>query len=187
MSRSSFAGAGAAAALACLRMKPARLSGTEGAALAGPLETCVLDSMVGLVTASTRRGDGGLPACGARMVGGDARKVLRRLGNSQTESHKRCLWCLDSDGMRFQEDEEQPGWERQHAPLVLHDEHVAIAMEVADLKGMQLARLAFLLEGVGGRADLNLPDRIHPTVEGHKIVAENVWKYLRPVLQKLQG
>ena len=69
MSRSSFAGAGAAAALACLRMKPARLSGTEGAALAGPLETCVLDSMVGLVTASTRRGDGGLPACGARMVG----------------------------------------------------------------------------------------------------------------------
>ena len=47
--------------------------------------------------------------------------------------------------------------------------------------------IPFLLEGVGGRADLNLPDRIHPTVEGHKIVAENVWKYLRPVLQKLQG
>lgn len=46
--------------------------------------------------------------------------------------------------------------------------------------------IPFLLEGVGGRADLNLPDRIHPTVEGHKIVAENVWKHLRPVLQKLQ-
>ena len=46
--------------------------------------------------------------------------------------------------------------------------------------------IPFLLEGVGGRPELNLPDRIHPTVEGHKIVAENVWKYLRPVLQKLQ-
>ena len=44
--------------------------------------------------------------------------------------------------------------------------------------------IPFLLEGVGGRADLNLPDRIHPSVEGHKIVAENVWKVLRPILEK---
>lgn len=40
----------------------------------------------------------------------------------------------------------------------------------------------FLLEGVGGIASLNLPDGIHPNVEGHKIVAETVWKTLRPVL-----
>jgi len=46
--------------------------------------------------------------------------------------------------------------------------------------------IPFLLEGVGGHPELNLPDRIHPTVEGHKIVADNVWKYLRPVLEKLQ-
>jgi len=45
--------------------------------------------------------------------------------------------------------------------------------------------IPFLLEGVGGRPDLNLPDRIHPTPEGHKIVAENVWKVLRPIIQKL--
>ncbi len=44
--------------------------------------------------------------------------------------------------------------------------------------------IPFLLEGVGGNSELNLPDRIHPTAEGHKIVAENVWKILRPVLQK---
>jgi acyl-CoA thioesterase I len=44
--------------------------------------------------------------------------------------------------------------------------------------------IPFLLEGVGGDPQLNLPDRIHPTAEGHKIVAENVWKVLRPVLQK---
>src|SRR5436190_21211257 len=40
----------------------------------------------------------------------------------------------------------------------------------------------FLLEGVAARPDLNQPDRIHPTAEGHKIVAGNVWKILRPIL-----
>ena len=42
----------------------------------------------------------------------------------------------------------------------------------------------FLLEGVGGNAELNQPDRIHPTAAGHEIVAENVWKVLRPMLEK---
>jgi acyl-CoA thioesterase-1 len=40
----------------------------------------------------------------------------------------------------------------------------------------------FLLEGVGGRADLNQPDRIHPTAKGHALIAETVWKVLRPLL-----
>jgi acyl-CoA thioesterase-1 len=48
----------------------------------------------------------------------------------------------------------------------------------------QAALIPFLLEGVGGQADLNQPDRIHPTVEGHKIVADNVWKVLQPLLAK---
>jgi acyl-CoA thioesterase-1 len=42
--------------------------------------------------------------------------------------------------------------------------------------------IPFLLEGVGARADLNQADRIHPNPGGHKIVAENVWKVIRPVL-----
>ena len=42
----------------------------------------------------------------------------------------------------------------------------------------------FLLEGVAGHRDLNLEDGIHPNVEGHKIVAENVWRYLAPLLKK---
>jgi acyl-CoA thioesterase-1 len=41
----------------------------------------------------------------------------------------------------------------------------------------------FLLEGVGGRADLNQPDRIHPNPAGHRIVASNVWSVLEPMLQ----
>jgi acyl-CoA thioesterase-1 len=40
----------------------------------------------------------------------------------------------------------------------------------------------FLLEGVGGRVDLNQPDRIHPTARGHAIIADTVWKALRPLL-----
>jgi acyl-CoA thioesterase I len=44
--------------------------------------------------------------------------------------------------------------------------------------------IPFLLEGVGGNPELNQPDHIHPNVEGHKIVAENVWKVLKPVLEK---
>lgn len=46
------------------------------------------------------------------------------------------------------------------------------------------ALIPFLLEGVGGIRELNLPDGIHPTPEGHKIVAENVWKTLEPVLKE---
>jgi acyl-CoA thioesterase-1 len=42
----------------------------------------------------------------------------------------------------------------------------------------------FLLEGVGGIAELNQGDMIHPNIEGHKIVSENVWKILEPVLRK---
>ena len=44
------------------------------------------------------------------------------------------------------------------------------------------ALVPFLLEGVGGRPELNQPDHIHPTSAGHRIVAENVWKILKPLL-----
>jgi acyl-CoA thioesterase-1 len=47
-----------------------------------------------------------------------------------------------------------------------------------------LPLIPFLLEGVGGIAKLNLPDGIHPTPEGHQIVAENVWKVLEPILRQ---
>jgi acyl-CoA thioesterase-1 len=45
------------------------------------------------------------------------------------------------------------------------------------------ALVPFLLEGVAGDPALNLPDAIHPTPEGHKLVADNVWKVLRPLLE----
>ena len=47
--------------------------------------------------------------------------------------------------------------------------------------------IPFLLDGVGGRSELNLPDGIHPTAEGHKVVAETVWKVLEPVLADFES
>ena len=42
--------------------------------------------------------------------------------------------------------------------------------------------LPFLLDGVAGRANLNLPDGIHPNAAGQKLVADNVWRALQPLL-----
>ena len=44
--------------------------------------------------------------------------------------------------------------------------------------------MPFLLEGVAMKPELNQDDRIHPNAVGHRIVAENVWKVLEPVLTK---
>lgn len=46
-----------------------------------------------------------------------------------------------------------------------------------------LPLVPFLLEGVGGVPELNLPDGIHPNAEGQRIVADNVWEVLEPELE----
>jgi len=46
----------------------------------------------------------------------------------------------------------------------------------------QAVLIPFLLEGVAGRPNLNLEDGIHPTPEGHRLVAATVWRYLAPLL-----
>jgi acyl-CoA thioesterase-1 len=45
-----------------------------------------------------------------------------------------------------------------------------------------MALVPFLLKDVGGVPALNQKDGIHPTAEGAKIVGENVWEVLQPVL-----
>ncbi|WP_318312774.1 arylesterase [Flagellimonas crocea] len=42
--------------------------------------------------------------------------------------------------------------------------------------------IPFLLENVAGIPELNQNDGIHPTVKGQKLVAQNVWEVLKPVL-----
>lgn len=46
------------------------------------------------------------------------------------------------------------------------------------------ALIPYLLAGVGGDPSLNLSDRIHPNAAGQRILAENVWQVLEPLLRK---
>lgn len=49
-------------------------------------------------------------------------------------------------------------------------------------KQYQTPFIPFVLEGVGGRAEYNQPDGIHPNAEGEKVMTENVWRVLEPLL-----
>ena len=45
-----------------------------------------------------------------------------------------------------------------------------------------LTLIPFLLEKVGGEPELNQSDGIHPNARGHRLVAQTVWKALKPLL-----
>jgi acyl-CoA thioesterase I len=47
------------------------------------------------------------------------------------------------------------------------------------------ALVPYLLKGVAGNPSLNLPDGIHPSAAGQKILAENVWRVLEPVAREV--
>ena len=51
-------------------------------------------------------------------------------------------------------------------------------------KELAVPLVPFLLEGVGGDPRLNQGDGIHPTAEGHRILADNVLPYLRPLVEQ---
>jgi acyl-CoA thioesterase I len=57
-----------------------------------------------------------------------------------------------------------------------HEAFVDLARE------QEVILIPFFLEGVAGLEGLNQKDGIHPNVEGTKIVADTVYKYLRPLL-----
>jgi len=47
-----------------------------------------------------------------------------------------------------------------------------------------VAFMPFLLEGVALKKELNQADGIHPNAEGTKIIAENIYQFLKPLLNK---
>ncbi|MFT5886779.1 MAG: acyl-CoA thioesterase-1 [Arcticibacterium sp.] len=49
-------------------------------------------------------------------------------------------------------------------------------------KQNEVKLIPFLLDGVGGIPSLNQADGIHPTIEGHQILAKNVWAVLEGVI-----
>jgi acyl-CoA thioesterase-1 len=46
--------------------------------------------------------------------------------------------------------------------------------------------IPYFLEGVGGNPALNQWDRVHPNAAGQRILAENVWRVLEPLLLKIR-
>jgi acyl-CoA thioesterase-1 len=60
-----------------------------------------------------------------------------------------------------------------------HDLYVRVA------KDENVTLLPFLLDRVAGRAELNQGDGIHPNADGERIVADNVWRGLSPLLRVL--
>ena len=61
-------------------------------------------------------------------------------------------------------------------------EFKTIFPELAETNNIHL--IPFLLEDVGGIPELNQNDGIHPTLEGHKIVAATVWDVLEPIVSE---
>jgi acyl-CoA thioesterase I len=53
-------------------------------------------------------------------------------------------------------------------------------------KQYKVPLIPFVLEGVGGQSGMNQPDGIHPNAAGEKIMTENVWRVLEPVLAEAE-
>lgn len=53
--------------------------------------------------------------------------------------------------------------------------------DLAERYGVPL--MPFLLAGIVGRAELNLADGWHPNAAGAKVMADNIWPYLEPLLR----
>ncbi len=71
-------------------------------------------------------------------------------------------------------------------PLAASDGYVRAFSELfgALAEKNQTALIPYLLEGVGGNSDLNQPDMVHPNAAGQRILAENVWRVLEPILRR---
>lgn len=61
--------------------------------------------------------------------------------------------------------------------LAFHQVYPTLAKEYG------VALVPFLLQAVGGIARLNQPDGIHPTAEGARVLADNVWTVLKPIVE----
>ena len=59
----------------------------------------------------------------------------------------------------------------------------AIYADIARKEGIPL--VPFLLNGVAGISRLNQPDGLHPNLAGERIVADNVWRALKPIIAQL--
>jgi acyl-CoA thioesterase-1 len=72
--------------------------------------------------------------------------------------------------------EAPPNYGRDYI-VAFHKVYPALATEY------RVALVPFLLDGVAGHETLNQRDGIHPSADGARIVADNVWKVLKPAVK----
>ena len=72
--------------------------------------------------------------------------------------------------------EAPPNYGRDYI-VAFHKVYPALANEY------HVALVSFLLDGVAGNDALNQRDGIHPSAAGARIVADNVWRVLKPVVK----
>jgi acyl-CoA thioesterase-1 len=73
--------------------------------------------------------------------------------------------------------ESPPNWGRDYN-VSFHKVYTTLASQY------HVPLVPFLLQGVAGSDTLNQADGIHPTAEGARIVADNVWTVLKPVVDE---
>lgn len=94
---------------------------------------------------------------------------LRRMAERSREAGARVLLL----GMRV-----PPNYGEDYA-----GSFAAVYPSLAEELGLPL--MPFLLDGVGGRIELNLADGIHPNAEGQARIAEAVLPFLEPIVREL--
>jgi acyl-CoA thioesterase I len=73
--------------------------------------------------------------------------------------------------------EAPPNWGRPYI-VAFHQVYQQLADQY------HVAFVPFLLQGVAGQARLNQQDGIHPTAEGARLLADNVWTVLKPIVER---
>ena len=110
-------------------------------------------------------GNDGLRGVAADAIEANLRDIIERVHRERPEAK---IALIQMEAL--------PNYGRAYGSA-FHDLYVRVA------KDEHVTLLPFLLDGVAGRAELNQGDGIHPNVEGERIVAENVWRGVLPLLR----
>lgn len=107
----------------------------------------------------------GLRGVAVEAIERNLREIIRRVREARPQAK---IFLVQMEAL--------PNYGRSYGSA-FHDLYVRVSKEA------KVPLLPFLLDGVAGRAELNQNDGIHPNEEGERIVAENVWRGLAPLLR----
>jgi acyl-CoA thioesterase-1 len=108
----------------------------------------------------------GLRGVAVDAIESNLRQIIRRVRTARPEAK---IGLIQMEAL--------PNYGRVYG-TAFHDLYVRVAREE------NVTLMPFLLDRVAGRAELNQGDGIHPNVVGERIVADNVWRGVLPLLGK---